>query len=265
MNKSRLHEALFHQYDIDSLYSILIISMLCRWIFVVALALQAESLQVPLFAESCALSPLLAGSPPKQCHSGAKQRDRDAALAKAQSRPSRREESFEWDRPRHCLGKACVHANRGFGGGIVLVTTPDNADKVKAMKAPDSKGADYEPPFYAAEIPGKGIGLIASRPIAQGEGIMDHVPAILVHKDFVMNRETDYEQQARVLDLAIQKLPAPRRRVFMKLVGQDVADKLMTNTFQVDLGGDDGHGHHFGGYPEVSRLNHDCRPKFVST
>ena len=40
--------------------------------------------------------------------------------------------------------------------------------------------------------------------------------------------------------------------------GPRVADIFATNSFQMDLGGPD--GHHYGCFPEVSRFNHDCRP-----
>jgi len=115
-------------------------------------------------------------------------------------------------------------------------------------------------PFYATEIEGKGIGLIANRTIRKGEQIMALNPTFLAEKNFLMSPE-DTNEQSRVLDLAVQKLPASQRRAFMRQMGDDVSDILMMNTFQVDLGGERGAGHHLGSFPEASRLNHDCRPK----
>ena len=44
--------------------------------------------------------------------------------------------------------------------------------------------------------------------------------------------------------------------------GHKIVDIIATNSFQMNLDptGKDQNAHHYGNYPEVSRLNHDCRP-----
>jgi len=161
------------------------------------------------------------------------------------------------------MGKYCAYSNRGFGNGVVVVTTSENAARLKGLEAV-TNGFDSQPrPYFATQIEGKGVGLIANRTIRRGEQIFVQTPAFLAQKDFLTNPE-DEEEQERVLDLAVQKLPAPQRRAFMRQMGDDVRDILMMNTFQVDLGGEYGEGHHLGSFPEASKLNHDCRPKLVS-
>lgn len=39
-----------------------------------------------------------------------------------------------------------------------------------------------------------------------------------------------------------------------------MSDILLTNAFQMDVGGLGEEGHHLGNFPDVSRFNHDCRP-----
>ena len=158
------------------------------------------------------------------------------------------------------MGEYCTYSNRGFGGGLVVITSGDNAMRLKGLAATEEDYDSQPPSFFAAEIEGKGVGLIANRTIRRGERIMVKTPAFLAQKDFLVNLEGD-EEQERTINLAVQKLPAAQRRAFMRQMGEDVLDILVTNTFQVDLGGDDGQRYHLGSFPEVSKLNHDCRPK----
>lgn len=143
-----------------------------------------------------------------------------------------------------------------------MVTTPENAQKI--AKFPSISSLEIvetpSPSFHATEVPGKGIGLVANKTIKRGERIMAWQPTFLMHHSLV--KELDSESQHRILDLALHKLPAPRRRAFARQLGQfgghQVSDIMATNSFQIDVGGDD--GHHLGNFPDVSRFNHDCRP-----
>lgn len=92
-------------------------------------------------------------------------------------------------------------------------------------------------------------------------------PALLVHR--LLIDDLEIPELTRLLDIAAAKLPAARRKAFMaqasELGGDQVADILFTNSFQMDVGGGadagDGEGHHFGSFPDISYFNHDCRPK----
>lgn len=90
-------------------------------------------------------------------------------------------------------------------------------------------------------------------------------PALMVHR--LLIDDLEIPELTRLLDIAAGKLPAPRRKAFMaqasELGGDQVADIMFTNSFQmnVDGGGDGGEGHHFSSFPDISYFNHDCRPK----
>ncbi|KAH9432168.1 hypothetical protein MCOR02_006873 [Pyricularia oryzae] len=181
--------------------------------------------------------------------------------------------SQSWDGPHGCVGAYCVFANPNFGnGGIVLVTTKGNAKRVKALR-PDtttSQEKNAKRPFRAQAIPGKGVGLVAKRPIAKGELVMAETPAILVHK-LALEEATDVYFPS--LELAVSKMTAATRKSFMAQGTQGdfqgamgIMDRLFTNSFQMALSGvgaDAKAGFHYGNFPNVSKLNHDCRPNMV--
>lgn len=175
-----------------------------------------------------------------------------------------------WDGPRHCVREYCVYSNRHFSGGIVVITNSENARRISEL--PDTTGASSgtgPPPFYAAEIPGKGTGLVANRTIRRGEPIMVWQPTFMVHRRLA--DDLSPEEHRRILDAALLRLPAARRRAFHRQLGQfgghRASDILLTNSFQMDVGegkgegeGEGEEGHHLGNFPDVSRFNHDCRP-----
>jgi hypothetical protein len=169
----------------------------------------------------------------------------------------------EWQGPSQCVGKYCVFSNRRFSGGMVAVTTKENAERMGQLPnlQPD-KNTPQEPSYYVTSVPGKGMGFVANRTIRRGDRIMAKMPTLLVNRKF-MEDTTSREETFRILDAAVMKLPAERRRAFMRQLGHfgghKVSDILFTNSFQMDIGGED--GHHFGNFPEISRFNHDCRPK----
>ncbi|KAK7951304.1 SET domain-containing protein 5 [Apiospora aurea] len=117
--------------------------------------------------------------------------------------------------------------------------------------------------FRVVAVPGKGIGLVATRLIRRGEEIMTARPAVVAHEDLV--DELELASQNALLDHAARVLPGERRKRFLaqagELGGHRIADIMFTNSFQVSLGlqGEP----HFGNFPEVSRLNHDCRPSIA--
>jgi hypothetical protein len=190
----------------------------------------------------------------------------DALACKLTESAATREEDKKpveasWEGPSHCVKEYCVFANRKHSGGIVLVTTQGNVDRVAGLPDLSAGGASKPPPYAVTEVPGKGHGLVANATIKHGDRIMRRMPSVLVHRNLMQH--VGREEFARMLDAAIMKLPAPRRRAYMRQVGQSgghkLSDILFTNSFQMDVGGEN--GHHLGNFPEVSRFNHDCRPK----
>ncbi|KAJ4394754.1 SET domain-containing protein 5 [Gnomoniopsis smithogilvyi] len=167
----------------------------------------------------------------------------------------------DWDGPKHCTGDYCVYSHRRFAGGIVVITNRENAKRISNL--PETTGTRTgPPPFYATEVPGKGTGLVANRTIKRGEPIMTWQPTFMIHRKLTDDLEPD--DLRYILDAALNKLPAPRRRAFLQQLGQfgghRVSDILLTNAFQMDVGEDGDEGHHLGNFPDVSRFNHDCRP-----
>jgi len=123
-------------------------------------------------------------------------------------------------------------------------------------------------PFVERALPGKGLGLVAKRPIRRGELVMVEAPAMLVQKRVLEDSSGRYIGS---LDLAARSLPAARRKAFMRQGragdgegGYRILDILLTNSFQLSLAGEgEAAGFHYGNYPNASRINHDCRPKYV--
>lgn len=162
-----------------------------------------------------------------------------------------------WTGPHECFESYCIYANRHLAGGIVAITDATNAKRLAAL--PDLfplTTTTTSPPYRATTIPGKGTGLIATRPIARGEPIMAHQPTYLIHRHL---DATTAPAQHLLSTAVTHHLPAARRAAFLAQMGATVSDIMLTNSFQVALL-DDEAGHHLGSFPAVSRFNHDCRP-----
>ncbi|KAK0621876.1 hypothetical protein B0T17DRAFT_493603 [Bombardia bombarda] len=171
----------------------------------------------------------------------------------------------KWEGPHDCVNQYCIFSNPGFadGRGIVTITTARAIEKLKAIEQTRNIVHPPNPPPYTiAPIPAKGLGLLANTTLHRGTPIMRHTPAVLIHRSFLEHLPP--RRQHALLDAAItQHLPLTLREAFLAQMGHfgnphKISDILITNSFQMDLGGDD--NHHYGNFPEVSRFNHDCRP-----
>lgn len=167
-----------------------------------------------------------------------------------------------WEGLETCNRQACIFSNRELGGGIVLVTSPKNAEIVSDFPNPPEPPLAPQP-FYQAMVSGKGVGLIANRTIYRGETIMVRPATMIVQTD--AHVRLDPEPRDMLYDRAVARLPDPKRDLFMGQMGKDIFNKIEINCFQVLLDnkdeGDAKAGSHLGCYPEISRFNHDCRPK----
>ncbi|KAI1773279.1 SET domain-containing protein [Hypoxylon cercidicola] len=161
-----------------------------------------------------------------------------------------------WEGPEHCVNDTCIFSNKHVGDGIVLLTTERNAGL--ARNFPPVARSEAILPFHVAEIPGKGVGIIADRKISKGETIMIRTPTMLVQTAPHVGLEPGTRDA--LYDLAVQKLPSKGHDLFMGQMGKDVYDKIETNCFQLYIDGSNESGSHLGCYPEISRFNHDCRP-----
>lgn len=167
-----------------------------------------------------------------------------------------------WKGPERCSAGFCLFYNQNAGGGMSLITSPRMAHVVAdSQDSLLSSGIEPEA-FYEVEIPGKGSGLIANRTIRKGEIIMQRAPALLIQ-----NRpHIDFEPGLRLemYQAAVDRLPEPTRTNFLRQTGDTVYEKVEKNSFRVFVDGNTQHSAHLGIFPEVSKFNHDCRPKFVS-
>ncbi|TGJ79117.1 hypothetical protein E0Z10_g9644 [Xylaria hypoxylon] len=88
-------------------------------------------------------------------------------------------------------------------------------------------------------------------------------PALLVHRDAFS--EIPLEDMYYMMEIAVNNLPKARKESYLAqagtMGGHKITDILFTNSFQVALGDHD--GFHYGNFPEVSLLNHDCRPNLA--
>lgn len=170
-----------------------------------------------------------------------------------------------WRGPHGCVEGFCLYSNPGFygGRGIVAITLEVHLSTLKGLQS-QPRGLDAPSSFHVEAVPGKGLGVIADRELNRGEAVMPRPPAFLAHRRFLEDHASS-EQQHALLDKAVNFLPAETGKLFLAqmahLGGHRVNDILMTNGFQVVLGGPD--SHHYGNYPEISRLNHDCRPNMA--
>ncbi|KAI0408951.1 hypothetical protein F4802DRAFT_604706 [Xylaria palmicola] len=173
--------------------------------------------------------------------------------------------SGSWSRSPDCFGEYCVYTNNNFfGQGISLVTTARNHIRIKQIQLPETVSIPNHEKVRAVEIPAKGRGLVATRTIRRGERIMAARPALLVHRNAFSDLRL--EDIYHLMDRAVGNLPKPRKESYLAqagtMGGHKITDILFTNSFQVALGDKDG-GFHYGNFPEVSLLNHDCRPNLA--
>lgn len=191
----------------------------------------------------------------------------------------------------HGLGsdKFCTFTHPGFnhGLGISLVTTDEILKDLSATLTFDALDAENGklaavPPYEAREIPGKGIGLVASRNIRQGQLIMARTPAVVVDGAAFDNLSTIHLTQA--LSQAIKSLPQQHQDEYLQLSTHDDATTYEERVYKIfaknnfrtkSSTGKNFHSTFTEGWPfswtsvhyeiltswlAVSRLNHDCRP-----
>ncbi|KAJ0165325.1 Histone-lysine N-methyltransferase SMYD3 [Colletotrichum tanaceti] len=231
---------------------------------------------------TCSWTPLEEKSSLSECASweSASSERKDEVSERTRTRPNGttiEPEPVGWTGPHGCAGSYCLYANRGFadGRGIVIISTPENVEKVKVLEqtlrgsqALEEDPSSTNPSFRITEVGGKGQGMIANKTLARGDIVMLKSPVLLAHRAFI-ERAAPADRHD-LLDSVAGFLPPATRRSFLGQMGHfgghRVSDIMATNSFQMDVGGGGGggaqqdDGHHYGNFPEVSRYNHDCRP-----
>ncbi|KAI8958061.1 SET domain-containing protein [Daldinia sp. FL1419] len=178
-----------------------------------------------------------------------------------------------WTHPPECVHSKkspgetyCVYSNSEHGnGGISIITKPETA--ANAVDILNDSGWTHlkhfvnnsaGPAYEVTEIPGKGKGVIAMRRIKRAEAIMADWAALIVDLDFPTSivRTEGY----RLLHRAVDQMADPDRVLELArssaFSGDIVEDVLRTNSFSFTLADES----HMTLYPEVSRVNHACRP-----
>ncbi|TLD28165.1 hypothetical protein PspLS_03984 [Pyricularia sp. CBS 133598] len=176
-----------------------------------------------------------------------------------------------WRGPHACAGEFCVYSNPGFanGNGMVFIGKARNAEILaRVLKASSGSVGDNTPAdrtlFERKEIPGKGVGLVARRPISRGQLIMAQRPALVTD---IKTFDISDDDQTRLFDAGIEQLPSETVMEFLSQASQTdstkrgakIRDIANTNSFNLNIAGVP----HAGTFLGVSRLNHDCRPNLA--
>ncbi|KAK4098595.1 SET domain-containing protein [Parathielavia hyrcaniae] len=162
-----------------------------------------------------------------------------------------------WKGPEKCFRKFCLFTNQDHGEGMSLITTGRIAYLAANSPIPSTPGLEPTA-YYEAEVPGKGAGLFANRTIRKGEIIFQRHPVLAVQ--FTLHLDLDPQAREELYQVAINRLPEATRARFVRQIGTTAYDKVEQNAFRLFLDGDHTHSSHLGLFPEVSKMNHDCRP-----
>ncbi|KAK4462951.1 SET domain-containing protein 5 [Cladorrhinum samala] len=164
-----------------------------------------------------------------------------------------------WQGPEHCIqGDKCMFWNQKVGDGIVVISTPRNAHLAANFPIPPGTEIVEASSFYEKQLPGKGMGLIANRTIRKGEIIMQRTPSLLIQAK--AHVYLDREVREKLYEAALGRLPEPTRRKFLRQYGDTAYMKVDKNAFRLEVDGREPLSEHFAVFPDVSRMNHDCRP-----
>jgi hypothetical protein len=162
----------------------------------------------------------------------------------------------------------CVYTDTSFAEnrGISIFTTPHLANRFASLPAfRDTSALTSQAinkptdTYQATSIPGKGIGMLASRPLAVGDRVTAYTPAFLAY----LESELSTLDREALWRTATEQLPSTLKEKFLGLATVygdprvQVQDIVKANTFQVIIDG----VNHLAVWPETSRLNHACAPK----
>lgn len=178
----------------------------------------------------------------------------------------------------------CIYSDPKFanGRGILVLTGAEHAEEVarfppfadggRELNAIPELNAETSIKWHVEAVPGKGMGLVADRPLSVGDRIMVSTPSIMIDYDvfYQLSKENIMTLQAE----GVNYLPERHRAIFLNLSTHDAADDfetrvdkiIHTNAFDLENKGivevhdDDDRDSWYTVFPEISRMNHDCRP-----
>ena len=183
----------------------------------------------------------------------------------------------QWSHRPECLAsnqsadEFCLYTSSTFANdrGISVWVTPETASRLLHMPAfadPEALADVNVPqnlPFVQTQIPGRGSGLISNRTLHRGDRILSNTPLYIV--DETVYADFDLQKRAPLQRKGVHRLPRNSTQAFLDLWGHwggdHVDDVINTNSFAVDMweGTKDEIAVDIV-LPEISRLNHDCRP-----
>ncbi|KAI0128394.1 hypothetical protein BJ170DRAFT_579983 [Xylariales sp. AK1849] len=177
----------------------------------------------------------------------------------------------------------CIYSNPDFAGGrgITIFTNAARAvdiAKSSAFTDPavfgslDKMNAAGSPRWRVEEVQGKGMGMIASQHLEVGDHIMSTTASVMI--DYSVFSDVAEAQLLQMQVDGVNYLPPKHRATLMNLSTHDHADSyeaqvskvLLTNSFDIQDTGiiskteEEEEENFYTVFPEVSRLNHDCRP-----
>ncbi|SPO05554.1 uncharacterized protein DNG_08241 [Cephalotrichum gorgonifer] len=162
----------------------------------------------------------------------------------------------------------CLFSSTPFGtNGLSLIAAPETASSLapvltqihhSSLPSPSSaRNLTLEPATAVRDFPGRGKGLVATRPIRGGETfLLDHA-SLVVGAGFF--EDVGDAERAAMLGEAVDRLvePAAVRGLDRAGGGGDVVgDVVRTNSFRSKLDV----GNVFVLFPLISRVNHACKP-----
>jgi len=161
-----------------------------------------------------------------------------------------------WSHPPQCVNatnnsteKYCVYTNSRHGiVGVSLITTPraaaDSVDLLNEPILPSVRLDSFEKhgaplPYKIAEIPGKGLGVVATRPIEQFETLMVDYASMVVDLSFphTVSRDEGYKLLHKATDQLADPSKVLKLATSIKEAGDIIENVLRTNAYQTELAG----------------------------
>ncbi|KAB5585560.1 hypothetical protein GE09DRAFT_1071108 [Coniochaeta sp. 2T2.1] len=170
-----------------------------------------------------------------------------------------------WTHQPYCASSDyCAYTNSKFGPGISFISTPEVSassldileSSVNTQSRPNNATSSL---YHIADIPNKGKGVIATRPIPRGSVFMTDHAAIIAAVEFP--EKMPRFQGHMLLDKAVSQLPDPQRVLSLARSSaatdrHPIEDIMRTNAFSITLADKPW----MGLFPGISRINHACKP-----
>lgn len=159
----------------------------------------------------------------------------------------------------------CTHTTANFrdGHGLSVIANPTAADAISAAFYASRKVERVsEVGLDVQTLPGKGKGLITTRPVTKGQTILLDSPRIIASAQFPSL--VTHAQGQSLFKTVLEQLPVVDRNLIMSLDmslgGTDIENVMKTNAFACQI--NDGHvdDAYMCLYPSVARINHACVP-----